>query len=154
MTDWRFLAWHELERDELYAILIARARVFVVEQRCPYLDLDGLDPGAWHLWTGSPVLAYLRVLPAGAKYGEPSLGRIVTAPEARRRGRGRALVAEGLHRAEALFGPTPIRIGAQKYLEAFYGTFGFVRSSDDYDEDGITHLEMLRPCRTTSADAL
>jgi ElaA protein len=144
VTHWRFVPWTELGRDDLYAILAARSRVFVVEQNCPYLDMDGLDAAAWHLWTGSPVQAYLRVLPPGAKYEEASLGRIITAAEARRSGLGRALVAEGLRRAEALFGAVPIRIGAQKYLERFYGGFGFVRCSDDYEEDGIPHLEMLR----------
>ena len=150
MTAWRFVSWDELGRDELYEILIARARVFVVEQNCPYLDLDGLDRGSWHLWTADDrgtVLAYLRVLPPGLKYEEPSLGRVVTAPESRRQGLGRPLIAEGLRRAEALFGAVPVRIGAQKYLERFYGEFGFVRASDDYDEDGIPHIEMVRPGR-------
>jgi len=148
MTAWRFVPWAELGRDELYEILTVRARVFVVEQNCPYVDLDGLDRQSWHLWmedAGGAVLAYLRVLPPGAKYEEPSLGRIITAPTARRTGLGRALVAEGLRRAEQLFGPVPIRIGAQRYLEHFYGEFGFVRDSDEYDEDGIAHIEMVRP---------
>jgi ElaA protein len=142
--DWRFAAFGELTGDELYAILAARARVFVVEQNCPYLDLDGLDRAAWHLWTGAPVRAYLRVLPPHAKYEEASLGRVITAPEARRTGLGRALLVEGIRRAESLFGSIAIRIGAQRYLEHFYAGFGFVRCSDDYDEDGIPHLEMLR----------
>lgn len=144
MSDWRFLAWSELGRDDLYAILAARARVFVVEQRCPYLDLDGIDAACWHLWTGAPVLAYLRVVAPGVKYDEASLGRVVTAPEVRRTGLGRSLVGEGIGRVQALFGPVAIRIGAQKYLERFYGDFGFVRASDDYEEDGIPHLEMVR----------
>ena len=147
MIDWRIASWSELGKDELYAILVARARVFIVEQHCPYLDLDGFDAASWHLWTGSPVLAYLRILPPGTKYAEASLGRVITVPEARRQGLGRALVVEGLRRAELIFGPVPIRIGAQKYLERFYGEFGFVRSSDDYDEDGIPHLEMLRAAK-------
>jgi ElaA protein len=150
MTAWRFLPWAELGRDELYEILLARARVFVVEQNCPYLDLDGLDRGSWHLWTAGDdgvVRAYLRVLPPGLKYAEPSLGRVVTSPESRRQGLGRPLLAEGLRRAESLFGPVPIRIGAQKYLERFYGELGFVRASDEYDEDGIPHIEMVRPGR-------
>jgi ElaA protein len=147
MIDWRFAPFAALRADELYEILVVRARVFIIEQNCPYLDLDGLDRGAFHLWTGAPVQAYLRILGPGAKYDEPSLGRVITAPEARRAGLGRALMAEGLRRAEALFGPTAIRIGAQKYLERFYGAFGFVRVSGDYDEDGIPHLEMLRAAR-------
>jgi ElaA protein len=147
MIDWSFASFSELRPEQLYGILAVRARVFIVEQACAYLDLDGLDVGARHLWTGMPVLAYLRVLAPGAKYDEPSLGRVVTAPEARRQGLGRALVAEGIARTEAMFGPVAIRIGAQKYLERFYGEFGFERASPDYDEDGIPHLEMVRPAR-------
>src|SRR5688572_23769153 len=149
-TTWCFKNWAELGNDELYELLVVRARVFVVEQDCPYLDLDGLDRSSWHLWPAAPggaVLAYLRVLPPGLKYDEPSLGRVVTAPEARRGGLGRLLIPEGLRRAEALFGPRPIRIGAQLYLERFYGELGFVRASDEYDEDGIPHIEMVRPGR-------
>src|SRR5689334_10624434 len=107
--DWRFQPWSELGRDDLYEILAARSRVFVVEQNCPYLDMDGHDAAAWHLWTGAPVQAYLRVLPPGATFEEVSLGRIITAAEARRGGLGKALVAEGLRRAESLFGKVPIR---------------------------------------------
>jgi ElaA protein len=148
--DWCFRPWAELGRDELYAILALRARVFVVEQACAYLDLDGRDAACWHLWQADDagaVAAYLRVVPPGAIYVEASLGRIVTAPAVRRSGVGRALVAEGLRRAAALFGPGPLRIGAQGYLEAFYADFGFVRASDDYLEDGIPHLEMVRAGR-------
>ncbi|MCE9578751.1 MAG: GNAT family N-acetyltransferase [Deltaproteobacteria bacterium] len=142
---WRYEPWARLTVDELYAIVIVRQRVFVVEQTCPYLDADGYDQASHHLWTGdtSGVHAYLRVLPPGVKYDEPSLGRIVTAPEVRRTGIGRVLVAEGLARARAAYGARPLRIGAQKYLERFYGGFGFVRASDDYLEDDIPHLEML-----------
>ncbi len=148
MIEWTFRPWHELTRDEVYDLLVVRARVFVVEQTCPYLDADGLDRDAWHLWTG-PFHAYLRVLPPGTKYTEPSLGRVVTAPEVRRQGLGRPLVAEGIARATALFGARPIRIGAQKYLERFYGELGFVRASDEYLEDGIPHVEMVRAGGTT-----
>ena len=143
---WRYEAFARLAPDELYRIVRLRERVFVVEQTCPYQDADGVDPRCDHLWTEAAdrsVLAYLRVVPGGAKYDEPSLGRIVTAPETRRTGLGRALVIEGLACARARFGAVPIRIGAQKYLERFYGSFGFVRASDDYVEDGIPHLEML-----------
>ena len=138
---WRYQPFARLTADELYRILALRQRVFIVEQTCPY------DAACDHLWTAGPdgaVRAYLRVVPPGVKYAEPALGRVVTAPEARRGGLGRVLMIEGLARARAAFGPVPIRIGAQKYLEAFYGSLGFVRASDDYVEDGIPHLEMLR----------
>lgn len=147
MTAWTFRHWNELGRDDLYEILVVRTRVFIVEQSCPFLDADGLDRASWHLFTTAPsgaALAYLRVVEPGAKYVEPSLGRVVTVPEARRSGLGRALFAEGLRRTEGLFGRVPVRIGAQKYLERFYGEFGFVRASEEYDEDGIVHIEMVR----------
>jgi ElaA protein len=143
---WRYEPFARLAPDELYRIVALRQRVFVVEQTCAYQDADGLDPDCDHLWTEDPsraVLAYLRVVPGGMKYAEPSLGRVVTAPEARKSGLGRALMIEGLARARARFGAVPVRIGAQKYLERFYGSLGFVRASDDYVEDGIPHLEML-----------
>jgi ElaA protein len=125
-----------------------RQRVFVVEQRCPYLDADGWDDRAEHLWCddepGTGCLAYLRVFAPGVKYDEASLGRIVTSPEVRRHGLGRPLVREGLARIARAYGAVAVRIGAQKYLEPFYGGLGFVRASDDYLEDGIPHLEMVR----------
>ncbi len=148
MTTWICRPWTALTCDELYALLTLRARVFVVEQTCAYLDLDGVDRACEHLWTASaegvPV-AYLRLVPPGAKYDEPSLGRIATAPEVRRAGLGRPLVREGLRRLRERHGDVPVRIGAQRYLERFYGEAGFVRDGDEYDEDGIPHIEMCRP---------
>lgn len=146
---WRHEPWSGLTTDELYRIMVVRQRVFVVEQNCPYLDPDGLDPKATHLWCdddgGTLTLAYLRIFAPGVRFAEASFGRVVTAPEARRGGLGRALMREAIERLEAAHGPTPVRIGAQKYLERFYGSFGFVRVSDDYLEDGIPHLTMVRP---------
>ena len=145
MTSWICKAWSELSVDELYRILALRQRVFVVEQTCAYLDCDGLDAPAWHLWTGdgAEIAAYLRIHPPGAKYDEASLGRIVTSPEHRGTGLGRAVVIEGLRQLAARCGAVPVRIGAQCYLERFYGELGFVRAGADYDEDGIPHLEMV-----------
>jgi ElaA protein len=148
---WRYEPWSALTIDELYRILALRQRVFCVEQNCPYLDCDDWDQRADHLWCDGEapaipgVAAYLRVFGPGVKYAEASLGRVVSAPETRRTGMGRALMAEGIARVAAGWGPVPIRIGAQKYLERFYGDFGFVRASDDYLEDNIPHLEMVRP---------
>lgn len=140
---WHDRAFAELTLAELYAIVVLREQVFVVEQACVYQDADGLDPIARHLWAarGDAIAAYLRIVPAGAKFAEPSIGRVIVAPEERGTGLGRALMARGI----AAIGGGPIRIGAQAHLERFYGELGFRRASDDYDEDGIPHLEMLRP---------
>jgi ElaA protein len=147
---WQWGRLHDLAPLDLYAAMVLRGQVFVVEQRCAFLDADGLDTRAWHLlgWRRSAsettLVAYLRVVDPGAKYEEPSLGRIVTAPSARRTGVGRLLVAEGLARSTALYPDEAIRIGAQCYLEHFYAGFGFRTVSPPYDEDGIPHVEMLR----------
>jgi ElaA protein len=142
---WHDRAFPELTVAELYAILELRSRVFVVEQACIYQDIDGIDPVARHLWAeaGGRIAAYLRIIPAGAKYAEISIGRVVTAPEARGGGLARELMKRGL----AAAGDGPLRLAAQAYLEKFYAGLGFVRTSDVYDEDGIPHVEMTRAAR-------
>ena len=128
---------------QLYKILAMRQRVFVVEQNCAYLDADGVDHVSRHLWAEAAdgaVRAYVRIVPAGIKFAELSIGRVITAPEARGTGLGKEL----MQRALAASGNVAIRIGAQAHLEKFYGELGFVRASDVYDEDGIPHIEMLR----------
>jgi ElaA protein len=152
---WQWARLDDLAPADVYALMALRQQVFVVEQGCAFLDADGLDTRAWHLlgWLAlgaTPVLvAYLRVVDPSAKYDEPSLGRIVTAPSMRRVGLGRRLVTEGIARASAQYAGKPIRIGAQRYLEAFYSQFGFRTVSPPYDEDGIPHVEMLRDAATT-----
>jgi len=142
------LTWYERDFDELsaaqlYKLLAMRQRVFVVEQNCAYLDADGVDPASRHLWAEAAdgaVCAYVRIVPAALKFAEVSIGRVITAPEARGMGLGREL----MRRAIEACGAVPIRIGAQAHLEKFYGELAFVRASDVYDEDGIPHIEMLR----------
>lgn len=146
MIRWRFASFEELSAREVHDLLQARAAVFVVEQDCVFQDVDGVDPACWHLlgMRGGALVAYCRLVPPGAKYPEPSIGRVLTAEAARRGGAGRALMAEALAHAGRLWPGQAIRIGAQHYLERFYGTFGFVQASDPYDEDGIPHIEMVR----------
>jgi ElaA protein len=142
-------SWHdrefaELTVRELYGITALRERVFVVEQNCVYLDADGVDPQCRHLWAEDEatraIHAYCRLVPAGVKYAEASIGRVITAPEARGSGLGKEL----MQRAIAALGVIPVRLGAQAHLEKFYGDLGFVTASAPYDEDGIPHIEMLR----------
>ncbi len=143
---WVEKTFAELSASELYAILELRQRVFILEQACLYQDLDGKDDRCAHLWTraaSGELSAYLRILPPGLAYPEPSLGRVIVDPSTRGSGLGVALMREGLARARAKYGPLPIRIGAQAYLERFYASLGFRRVSEDYEEDGIAHLEML-----------
>lgn len=145
MTAWRCARLDGLTAREVHDILQARSAVFVVEQACVFQDMDGADPESWHLFAreGEAVAAYCRLVPPGAKYAEPSIGRVITTQAVRGTGMGRALVAEALSRARSLWPGKAIRIGAQLHLERFYGDFGFARASDPYDEDGIPHVEML-----------
>jgi ElaA protein len=141
-VEWHDRSFHDLTVDELYAILALRQRVFILEQACLYADADGLDPASRHLWAASPngIGAYLRIVPAGAKFPEVSIGRVIVEPSARGAGLGYELMRRGI----AAVGGQPIRIGAQAHLETFYTQLGFVRASDNYDDDGIPHLDMLR----------
>src|SRR5580704_14372011 len=121
--EWQWKRLAELEPQALYALLAARSAVFVVEQECAFLDLDGLDACAWHLlgWAvadDAPTLAaYLRLIDPGRKYTEPSIGRVLTTAAFRGSGLGRAAMAEGLARAAGLYPGCAIRIGAQQRLE-------------------------------------
>jgi len=151
MIEWQWSSFADLTVAQLYEMLALRQQVFVLEQTCLYPDIDGLDPGAHHLlgWTTlegrRQLAASLRCLAPGAKYEEMSLGRVVTSPAARGTGLGRELVAQGIACAEQLHPGHAIRIGAQAHLERFYAGFGFVTVSEPYDEDGIMHVDMLRP---------
>ena len=151
MITWTCQPFAELTLPELYAALRLRSEIFVVEQNCPYLDLDGLDEAAFHLLgrteTGE-LAAYTRLLPRGVSYPDyASIGRVVVS-RARRGGRlGQELMRESIGHCERLFGAGPIKIGAQQYLERFYQGFGFEQCGAGYDEDGIPHLPMLREVR-------
>ncbi|WP_041795646.1 GNAT family N-acetyltransferase [Modestobacter italicus] len=130
----------ELTPTELYGILRLRVDVFVVEQTCPYPELDGRDtePGTVHLWyadDAGTTLATIRVLENG---DDRAIGRVATAVGARGRGLSARLIRRGIE----LCGGRTVDIGAQAYLESWYERFGFVRSGPDYLEDGIPHLPM------------
>ena len=146
------LRWHErtfgeLSIVDLYAIIELRERVFIVERSCAYLEADGLDRVSRHLWaepnTPEPrddIVAYLRILPAGARFPEVSLGRIATAPEVRGKGLGRTLVRRGLDAV----GPVPVRTSAPAHLEPFYTQLGFRRAREPVAEGRASRIEMLR----------
>lgn len=139
--------FNQLTPAILYDILALRQDVFIVEQNCPYRDLDGLDPHAWHLTARSEsgeLLACLRLIEPGHKYSEPSLGRVVTSLEVRRTGFGRQIMEEGIRKASELYPGAPIRICAQVQAGGFYRRLGFRPVSDIFDEDGIPHVEMVR----------
>ncbi len=150
LLQWQFLRFDDLPRRDWYAVCAARIDVFVIEQNCPFQDLDGADLVSWHLlgWheaSGKRELAaYCRVVDTGVKFAVPSIGRVITTKGYRLGGYGKQLMAEACRRHDALYPATPNRIGAQARLEKFYRRFGFVADSAEYIEDGIPHVEMQR----------
>jgi ElaA protein len=139
----------ELDPRTLYDLLRLRSDVFVVEQDCVFLDLDGrdLEPDAEHLWIADDggVAAELRLLReiAGGGDDEWSIGRVVARSDVRSTGVASRLFLAGLDRLREL-GCRSVTIGAQAYLVDWYGRFGFVRCGPRYLEDGILHVPMRR----------
>ena len=134
----------ELSPEELYDILKARVDVFVVEQNCPYPEIDGKDKDAYHIFLRDEngIAAYLRVLKGGVSFPEPALGRILTTR--RGEGLGACIVNEGIRFAEEKQGAEKIRIEAQVYAKGFYEKLGFRQCSEPFMDDGIEHIEMIR----------
>lgn len=143
--EWTCKDFKLLTPFELYAIIRLRNEVFVVEQNCIFQDADNKDQKSYHLlgMYQTKLAAYARLVPAGVSYEYVSIGRIVTSPEMRSQGAGKALLNEAIRRCNELFGEQSIKIGAQLYLKNFYESFGFRQTSDVYDEDGISHIEMI-----------
>ncbi|MES3008257.1 MAG: GNAT family N-acetyltransferase [Pseudomonadota bacterium] len=135
-----------LSAEQLYQILQLRQQVFVVEQQCVYLDADGLDQEAVHVFATleEQVVACCRLLPPGLKYGEAAIGRVCNAQAQRGTGLGRELMRKALALCDERYPGQGVRISAQHHLQHFYSSVGFVAVSAPYDEDGIPHIEMLR----------
>lgn len=145
---WHCLPFAELGVQRLYGALALRSEVFVVEQHCVFLDIDGLDPQTWHLLgegDDGRLLAYARLIPPGLKGADALIGRVVTSPAARGSGAGRALMAEALAQCRRLWPAQGITLHAQAHLERFYAGFGFQPVGEPYIEDGIPHIEMRLP---------
>ncbi|QEC66007.1 GNAT family N-acetyltransferase [Panacibacter ginsenosidivorans] len=145
MIYWKCKPFRDLTVFELYAILRLRSEIFVVEQNCVFLDMDNKDQHCYHLcgWDGDVPAAYVRLVPPGISYTEPSIGRVVTNAGYRKSGTGRVLMQKAIEHCGLLFGKTRIKIGAQLYLKKFYESLGFVQCSDIYLEDDIEHIEMI-----------
>lgn len=144
-VEWLWSPFLDLKPVEQYQMHQLRQKVFVIEQNCVYLDADGLDLDAWHLlgWKKDhELIAYLRVIPV-LGHNKVKIGRVVTDPSVRKLGIGKELMKQGLAEISKTFGDVTIKMSAQLYLEKFYQTFGFKRSSDVYPEDGIPHIEMV-----------
>ncbi len=145
--EWHCKSWQALSTDELYGLLELRAKVFVVEQACPYLDPDGLDRQVLHVFaknTEGKIQACARIVPAGINYPEASIGRVCCAQSVRSKGLGRALMDRVMQYILLHYGEVPLRISAQEYLVPFYTAYGFESVGEAYLDEGILHVEMYR----------
>lgn len=146
-TRWTLQEFSELTNSDLYELLKLRSAIFVVEQNCVFPDMDDKDYSSYHLcgWNNEKLVAYTRLLPPGLAYENCSIGRVVTAASVRRQGIGKILMKKSIEACQQLFSSQDIEIGAQLYLEQFYGSFQFIREGEVYLEDGIDHIHMRRP---------
>jgi len=149
-VQWHVSGFDGLSINDLYDLIAARVEVFIVEQNCPYQDVDGKDRHALHVWArdeANHVVAYARITHPGVRFQEPSIGRVITTQAGRSKGLGRELMTRAIAVIEARYPQQAIRISAQQYLERFYQSLGFKTVSEPYLEDNIPHLEMLRSAK-------
>lgn len=137
-------SFDELTNSELYSLLKLRNEVFIVEQKCAYLDLDNLDLRAKHVMgiDKNEVIAYSRILAPGLVYNEPAIGRVVVNVKFRDKNLGKELMKYSLLKTAELFDCKTIIISAQKYLLKFYSELGFESIGEEYLEDDIPHVKM------------
>lgn len=133
----------ELTNEELLDIFKLRISVFVVEQNCPYQEIDDADKVAYHIYLkdDNGIQAYLRVLPKGVLHKEVSLGRVIAVK--RRCGLGSKIISAGIKAAKDFFNADTIEIEAQVYAQKFYENSGFIRVSEEFLVDGIPHIKMI-----------
>ena len=141
---WTIKPFNELLITELYSVLQLRSEVFVVEQNCVYQDLDGKDEKALHLIGifDDKIVAYARLFKANDYFEHSSIGRVVIDKKYRDRKWGHEMMQQAIAGIQNHFGETKITISAQLYLQKFYESQGFVRTSEMYLEDDIPHIEM------------
>jgi ElaA protein len=152
LTNYTFQIHHFDAIDKLlfYKAVQLRIEVFIIEQNCPYQDLDNKDLQAWHLVVmdkDATMLGTLRILPPGISYAEWSIGRVVNAQTERGKGLGKAMMLEAMRFIQEQKGGEAIRISAQEYLHQFYSSLGYVYTGKSYLEDNIPHIEMLWKAR-------
>ena len=139
-------SFKELSTDELYAILQLRSEVFVVEQNCVYQDIDQKDQKALHImgYKEDQLVAYTRIFKPGDYFKYASIGRVLVKSEARQSKYGYDIMQASIKAIEGRFNATKIKISAQTYLRKFYNNLGFTQVGEDYLEDDIPHIGMLR----------
>ena len=142
--EFKIKPFNELSTPELYEILKLRIEVFVVEQNCIYQDIDGKDSKAIHVlgYYNGDLAAYCRIFDAGYYFDEASIGRVIVSPKYRDKKFGHDLMKVAIEAVDANFNKKQITISAQMYLQKFYESHGFVKTSEMYLEDDIPHIQM------------
>ncbi|MFT5824193.1 MAG: ElaA protein [Crocinitomix sp.] len=137
--------YSELTIDELHDTIALRMAVFVVEQDCPYQDLDGLDKDAYHVLIkeAGQVIGTTRILKPGVAYAETAIGRVVSATDKRHLKLGHTLMEASMRFVQDELKENTVRLSAQTHLKGYYAKYGFIATGKDYLEDGIPHSEML-----------
>lgn len=145
MAEWKLKSFDELSAEEIYDILKLRAEVFVVEQNCPYQDLDDKDKFSYHLFLvdNGDIVAVLRIIPENISYDEMAIGRVVVKKSHRKRGLSKIMMKKAISFITGELKRDKIRLSGQAYLTDFYTDLGFRKVSDMYLEDGIGHFEFL-----------
>ena len=143
---WTVKIFSQLSTKELYEILQLRAKVFVVEQNCPYQDIDNKDLDSYHVmgYKNQKLITYTRIVNPSISYPEISIGRVVVCPENRGLKLGVEVMKKSISYIETTLAKQPIRLSAQAHLKRFYSGLGFQHTGKEYLEDGIPHIEMLR----------
>lgn len=143
--EWHIKTFQDLTNDELYALMKLRVDVFVVEQECPYPELDNFDQQAIHyfLKTKNDTVANVRILPSNSKYQEASIGRVLVAKKFRGQGYAQEIMRKAIHYIVSEWNETRIKIQGQEYLNNFYSNLGFKQVSESYMDDGIPHIDMI-----------
>ncbi|AZV56016.1 GNAT family N-acetyltransferase [Clostridium sp. AWRP] len=143
--NWNIKKFNQLKVEEIYKILALRNKVFIVEQKCAYLDCDNKDLNSYHLFSeeNGEVVAYLRILEKGVSYDEISIGRVVVKRNYRGKGIAREMLLKAIEFVENTLKEDTIKIQAQAYLLNFYSSLGFKAVSEEYLEDNIPHIDML-----------
>ena len=138
--------FNELSTQELYAILQLRSEVFVVEQDCVYQDIDGKDQKALHIlgYKDKKLVAYTRIFKAGYYFEETSIGRVLVRFNERKFKYGYTIMEASIAAIKTHYNETLIRISAQSYLRKFYNNLGFKEVGEEYLEDGIPHINMIK----------
>ena len=148
MLHFKCIPFYELTLDQLYIIMQLRQDVFVVEQNCPYLDADDKDQMSYHILgedVEGKLQAYTRLVPPGISYnGYASIGRVITSAAVRGKKQGVPLMEYSIQKCNEIWPNTSIKISAQTYITHFYQSLGFNPVGEEYLEDDIPHIAMIR----------